>query len=425
MIKVILPTHLYNEMSDEEVKDICTLSYGNDEIIKEEEYRGYNSGQYIKLYKDNKVKYICLSRNDLQSRNAFILQNFPSAYQHFLEENINKEFEYYIRYFGQAHPPYVIFSYKVLLTIGIKILNLSKVVPSNSVSFLDHRTPFIDYKQMRKARLELQSRNSGNISTLFEETENEISVYGKTYGANGRETTAICLALKKLVDLPIKVYNVNETDSQHLAYVDPANKYILDYYNISVDDGRMNFEPSSDIGVAKRDQSRYHYNLLQKFKEKKCYLCECDIERLIIGSHIHRVTDIIHSNLDEAEKQRQIIDGDNGFWLCSNHDKLFEYGLIYFEGKKFKISDKLNEKQKKYIEFLTFDIRKETERFNKIIIENNTIEQKIFYIKDCNYNENMHRYLELHRLRTQDIYETDEDEYLAVAEKNEHYKYEE
>ena len=33
-------------------------------------------------------------------------------------------------------------------------------------------------------------------------------------------------------------------------------------------------------------------NLFKKFGDKKCYLCDCDIDSLIIASHIHRVTDI-------------------------------------------------------------------------------------------------------------------------------------
>ncbi len=413
MIKVVLPTHLYNDMTDNEIKDICQLSFGTQEFIKEAEDRGHNTGQYIKLYDNNQnVKYICLSRNDLQSRNSFILQNFPSAYQHYLEDTSNnKTFEYYIRYFGQNHPPYVIFAYKVLLTIGINILNLDRVVPSDRVDYLDHRTPFIDFKQMRKARIDLQQRNSGNTSTLFEETDNEISVYGKTYGANGRETTAICLALKNLVDLPIKVYNVNETDPQHLADVDPANRYILDYYGISIDDGRMDFEPSDEPGVAKRDQKRYHYNLLQKFKEKKCYLCGCDIENLIIGSHIHRVTDITHSNLPEAEKQAQIIDGDNGFWLCANHDKLFEWGLIYFDGDTLKIRNNVSEYQKKYIYELTFYLETIYNSFNaenefNIIEVEDGLE---FHIKSEHFNEKMSAYLDIHKNRTDSLYANDTD----------------
>lgn len=411
MIKVVLPKHLFNDISDEELSEICRLSIGNDNYTKVVEDRGHNSGQYIKLYNNDGVKYVCLSRNDLQSRNAFILQNFPSAYQHYLEEKSdNKEFQYYIRYFDKNHPSYVIFAYKVLLTIGIKILNLYNVVPSESVDFLDHRTPFIDFKQMRKARIELQQRNSGNTSTLFEETNNEISVYGKTYGANGRETTAICLALRKLVDLPIKVYNVNETDPQHLADVDPANKYILDYYGIEIDDGRMDFEPSDESGVARRDQKRYHYNLLQKFKEKKCYLCGCDIENLIIGSHIHRVTDIMHSNLSESDKQSQIIDGDNGFWLCANHDKLFEWGLIYFDGDTMKIRNNVSEYQKKYIYELTFYFEKIYNSFNTDKVFN-IIEKKDgleFHIKPEHFTDNMNHYLSIHKKRTDEMFDNDD-----------------
>lgn len=403
MIRVVLPIHLYNEMSDIEISDICKLSYDISEFKKEAEDRGYNSGQYIKLYKDEEVKYICLSRSDLQSRNAFILQNFPSSYQHFLEEkNENKKFEYYIRFFGQAHPLYVIFSYKVLLTIGIRILNLNKVVPSERVDYLDHRTPFIDFKQMRKARIDLQQRNSGNTSTLFEENDCEISVYGKSYGANGRETTAICLALKKLVDLPIKVYNVNETDPAHLASVDPANKYIFDYYGIEVDSESIDFESTDANVIAKRNSKKYHYNLLQKFHEKKCYLCGCDMENLIIGSHIHRVTDILHSNLPENEKQKMIIDGDNGFWLCANHDKMFEYGLIYFNNDEMQIKKDLSDEQKEFIIESTFYLRKIYESFDcdsKIMVINKDEVIRRFKISSEHYTERMHEYLDIHKSR--------------------------
>ena len=75
MIKVILPTHLYNSMSDEEIMDICNLSCSDINFYKEEEMRGRNSGQYIKLFYNNIIKYVCLSREDLSARNAFILQN--------------------------------------------------------------------------------------------------------------------------------------------------------------------------------------------------------------------------------------------------------------------------------------------------------------------------------------------------------------
>lgn len=407
MNKFLIPTHLLEALNKNMLEDICFRSISSKEFEIEEDLRGYNSGQYIILKNDNIIKYICLSAPDsTASRNSFILQNFPTAYQHYLmDANLNKKFEYYIRDTRYPHPPYTIFAYKVLLTGNIKVLNLDKVSASDRTDY-DFRTPFIDFKQMRKMRLDLQQRNSSNMSTLFEENNDEISVYGKTYGANGRETTSICLALNNLVKLPIKVYNVNETDPQHIADVDPSNRYILEYLGIEIDDGRIDFESSDEIGVAKRDQKKYHYNLLQKFKEKKCYLCGCDIENLIIGSHIHRVTDIIHSNLSEAEKKNQIINGDNGFWLCANHDKLFEWGLIYFDKDKMIIRDSLSEFQKKYIYDLTFYLEKIYNSFNtdkefNVIEVDNLLE---FHIKEEHYNEIMEKYLEIHKQRTDRLY---------------------
>lgn len=404
MIKFYIPTHLVSRLSSKMLNDIANLSIGNTNYEIIEETRGYNTGQYIKLQYNEVIKYICLSGEDsTASRNSFILQNFPTAYQHYLmDDGENKEFEYYIRDTKSPHPAYTIFAYKVLLTAKIKILNLDRVVPSDNVNYLDHRTPFLDFKQMRKFRLDSQQRNSSNNSTLFEETEEEISVYGKSYGANGRETTVICLALKELVELPIKVYNVNETDPTHLASVDPANKYIFDYYGIEVDSESIDFE-STDVNViAKRNSKKYHYNLLQKFHEKKCYLCGCDMENLIIGSHIHRVTDILHSNLSQAEKQKMIVDGDNGFWLCANHDKMFEYGLIYFNDDEMEIKKELSAEQKEYIIESTFYLRKIYESFNydfKITLINKDDVIRKFKISPEHYNEKMHEYLVIHKNR--------------------------
>lgn len=406
MNKFLIPTHLLDVLDKSMLDDICLRSINSKDYVVEEDHRGHNSGQYIKLITDNGTKYICLSRNDSTvARNTFIMQNVPSSYQAFLMDNsTNKEFEYYVRDVRFSHPTSMIFAYKVLLTANIKILNIDKIIPTERTDY-DYRTPFIDFKQMRKMRIESRERNTGNCPTLFEETNEGISVYGKTYGVNGRETTAICMALKNLVDLPIKVYNVNETDPQHQASVDPANRYILEYLGIEIDDGKMDFEPSDEAEIAKRYQKRYHYNLLQKFKEKKCYLCGCDIEYLIIGSHIHRVTDILHSNLSEEEKQKQIIDGDNGLWLCANHDKLFEWGLIYFEGDKMKIRNNVSEFQKKYIYESTFYLEKIYNSFNGDK-EFNVIEiddELEFHIKPEHYNENMKGYLEIHKDRSEQI----------------------
>ena len=397
MVELFVPTHLLGDISKDEYKDIVNRSIGNVDFIVKEDFRGHNSGQYIKLKIADTIKYICLSRKIAsESRNAFILQNFPSAYQHYLEEkNPKKTFEYYIRDFSTSHPPFAIFSYKLLLTGGIKILNLDKVKVSEKAILFDYTTPFNDYKQMRTYRLSLSKRNSSNNSTTFEENDDEISVYGKSYGANGRETTAICLALSRLVPgKNIKLYNVNETDKNHLADIDPANRYILENIGVELNDDRMDFESNDERVIAKRNTRLFHYNLLQKYKEKKCYLCGCDIEKVIQGAHIYSSTDILHSSVSEEEKTNQIVDADNGIWLCANHHLLFDYLLIYFKERYLYASDTLNKNQIEYIKnsitqgyFLNDEKIPKGENFLG------------FKINDFDFNSNMQQYLLKHTTR--------------------------
>ena len=397
MVELFVPTHLLGDMTEDEYKDIVNRSVGDVDFIVKEDFRGHNSGQYIKLKMADTIKYICLSRKIAsESRNAFILQNFPSAYQHYLEEkNPKKLFEYYIRDFSTSHPPFAIFSYKLLLTGGIKILNLDKVRVSENAILFDYTTPFNDYKQMRTYRLNLSKRNSSNNSTTFEENDDEISVYGKSYGANGRETTAICLALSRLVPgKNIKLYNVNETDKNHLADIDPANRYILENIGIELNDDRMDFESNDERVIAKRNTRLFHYNLLQKYKEKKCYLCGCDIEKVIQGAHIYSSTDILHSSVSEEEKTKQIVDADNGIWLCANHHLLFDYLLIYFKERYLYASDTLNKNQIEYIKnSITQGYFLSNEKIPKC---KNFLG---FKINDFDFNSNMQQYLLKHTNR--------------------------
>lgn len=76
---------------------------------------------------------------------------------------------------------------------------------------------------------------------------------------------------------------------------------------------------------------------------KKCALCGCKIERIIQAAHIYPVADIRkRHDLDFSAKFKLAVDGDNGIWLCENHHKLFDSGLIWLEEGKLCISRKLN-----------------------------------------------------------------------------------
>ena len=103
-----------------------------------------------------------------------------------------------------------------------------------------------------------------------------------------------------------------------------------------------------------RKQDEFKFNLLEKYGKKKCYLCDCDIESNIIASHIHRITDIDNSPISYEDKRKQAVDADNGFWLCANHDKMFENGIITFDKNgNLILNSKLKENQIAYINYIT------------------------------------------------------------------------
>lgn len=74
-------------------------------------------------------------------------------------------------------------------------------------------------------------------------------------------------------------------------------------------------------------QKKFKHNLLVEFKNK-CCMCNINIEKMLIGSHIKPSCDC---NLEEK------IDEDNGLLLCCNHDKLFDSHLITFDYNNGKI----------------------------------------------------------------------------------------
>ena len=80
------------------------------------------------------------------------------------------------------------------------------------------------------------------------------------------------------------------------------------------------------------NQSAFRAKLL--FRYKKCYICGISNQSCLCASHIKPWKDS-----SPVEK----LDIDNGLLLCANHDRLFDRGLITFDGKgKIMISNKLS-----------------------------------------------------------------------------------
>ena len=107
---------------------------------------------------------------------------------------------------------------------------------------------------------------------------------------------------------------------------------------------------SEDIRSAK-----FIYNLLCKYGEKHCALCDCQIDSLIQAAHIWPVSDIKKAKLSFNDKKDKASDAENGIWLCENHHKLFDSNLLTVnqETGDIILSDTLAENSINFINYIT------------------------------------------------------------------------
>jgi hypothetical protein len=372
---ITITNRLDLEISRDDIKEIYKKSMGDGdfEVVIDE---GRTFGHYITIENEKIKKFVLLSSKTNESRNAYLSQFIFPAYSSFITDNTSKQkvFEVYLFPNNTVDANYNIFIFRLLKTLDIVIINES--------DFLKSEIPkFHNYKDIETFRNNNRDRNSNNNSTYFSEEEDRIEVYAKVFGANGEESAFLCLILKKVSRKPIWLYQVFDNDQKSLPH---KILTILESAGVEIKEEISEVEnPSIELTKPEkdlRDTPKFHYNLLKKFNFKKCYLCACDIGPIIIGSHIHRVADIKNdTSISVEEKIQQIVDGDNGLWLCASHDKLFESGLVYFQDDKLKISNILTKIQITFVEDIT---------------KNDTIESDYF-------NKKMKNYIDLHFKRTQ------------------------
>lgn len=396
MIKIIIPTFIEEKgvLNEEILKDICNRSFNENEF--QIEYEDRPNGRYIKLEKDNEVHFVCLSasEDEYKGRNSFLSQYLGTAFCRYeADESNNKKMEVYLLMKTEdAFLPYQKFVYRCCKTLQINLLNIDETI-----------FPFSTYKEIKNVRAQTSDRNTGNNSSYFSDTGDFIEFFAKCYGANGKESVFMAMVVKQLTEKKIVIYQVEDHGQRSLSAPDKeillANGFEFGEDIISEEFNRVNLDAAEkDL----RDQPAFRLNLFKKFGDKKCYLCDCDIDSLIIASHIHRVTDIKNDKtISDDEKKKQIIDGDNGLWLCANHDKLFEYGLIYFDDKKMVISNRLNEEQQQFVKEITTNLA--TPRITGYMVAEDSVPYgtPAFNIQDIDFNENMKHYLELHKLRAE------------------------
>ena len=450
MIRVILPTNNKWLMTYFNTKD-AYISHDNsklnikflEKVIKKSigniskykiDFEDRKDGQYFIIEDVNEIKWVLMSADytindgDGGSTNAYFVQAIPMAMRAMYEYETNKmkKLELYLN--GASHNRVTTKTqemyYRMAYTIGINILNKEELFKSETNIQDNIQKEIKSVEEWINIRSVSQERNNSNKSSYLIEDEKSYIFYGKTFGANGRESIFILYLLAKLAkneNKKIYLYEVNDNGSSAIESSmrdeDKRFKKMLEhmgiiYYIDSVDyvenDNQEKILNEKDKDA--RHQAEFMRNLIIKFnaerdengriitnrkgnpiiKEalKKCYLCDCNIQKTIIASHIQRVTDINKLNISFEEKRKKATDADNGFWLCANHDKMFEYGIIIFDEKTGLLKmnlDNLNQEQINYIENVTKNTKVSMVHFTKQLKEYLKIHNDRIKMENNNY----------------------------------------
>lgn len=389
MIKIILPTNqnLLNDLTVSILEDVCNRIFNTTVYQTQNENR--SNGRFVKIFNEetNEAHYVCFSNPNNDGRNSHLMQFVSPAYIRFYNDTAEDKHLhiYLINPNGNDKTDYIKMFYRCFLTIGINILNLDALGLSDIVKF----NTYEDLKSYRKKN---RDRNSHNHSTYFDNEDEKISIYGKTFGANGMESFIFALTIHMLVNKKIIFYPVLDNQIENLSQ---KQQNIFNDIDI-IYEVPIKLISKNGVARANRDTSRnspvFHYNLLQKYGDKQCYLCGCDLEHTLRGAHIERVADInANTQYTEEQKSRRATDGDNGFWLCGLHDLMFEYGIVYFENDTLQFSSLITEKkQQEFIDKSVFEMR-------SVYFDDEA--ERPFRIKSIHYNNKIKEYLELHKKR--------------------------
>lgn len=398
MIKVFLPQNnlnLLNDLNDKILADVVFSLFGVYDFDIDEKTDKRRVGRFIRVVNSDsgEVHYICFSNPNNNSRNAHLMQFVSPMYAEYYKDKAKRKHLniYLIKPGSNDKTDYIKMFYRCFLTIGINIINLDQL----NILTLE---PFNSYEDLKSYRDRTSGRNIRNRQIYFTDDDQQVSIYGKTYGANAMESFIFALTIAGITDKKIVFYQVIDNKSKNIS---KSQKDILINKNVRFGDV-IKLLPS---GYAKPDQRggsrntrNFHYNLLQKFGEKRCYLCGCNIEHLVIGSHIERIADIDkNNNYQQDEKLTRATDGNNGLWLCANHDKMFEFGVIYFNRDLLTMSSSIVDKFEK--EFIYDSIFKTSKIFSKDLFNIGQIKDKDFYIREKHFTKKMEEYLNIHKQR--------------------------
>lgn len=337
--------YLYSDILTPKIlKEVCELVTGCTKYTCDFVDEGYNKGRLATIEYSGTTTHVSFSETGkIKGRNYFFQSLTTALVRHYLDTKANKRIcFYFLPFSGNAETRYFMFMYRLMATAGVEFLNAD--------NFLKQKIcPFTTVDDITATRDVSKSSNKSNNSTYLTRSSKGITqIYGKTYGANKKETTLLCIAVSHLAP-QVELYEICEQELSELPKPDLEAIHNLDNVKIIPTDSTMERNE-----FEKRDSlrsPRFIYNLLNKLGPKKCALCGCEIPELVEGAHIWNVADIKRAPDLSMEKRIECAtDGDNGIWLCENHHKMLDEDLLKIN--LFGIINckpSLEEKSKNYI----------------------------------------------------------------------------
>jgi len=333
------------------LKDICLQLTGRKEyrIVFDDE--GYNKGRLAELRYKGQRYFITFSEIETGQGRNYSFQSVPSALNTWAIETggTGSLYFYFLPAVGNFESSYFTFMYRLMRTMGVEFLNADSVLSAPIV-------PFNSIEDLSHARDANRSRNRSNNSSYITIGENRaVQVYAKTYGANKYESTLLGMALSRLTDGEVDMFQICEGGLTQLPERSLQALGIVGNGRINVIPTNMTMEIAHFKDTDDLRSPHYMYNLLSLRGEKRCSLCTCDIPELIQGAHVWGVSQIKHtSGLSIDDKLRYALDGENGLWLCENHHKMFDTNVISFKDNgSVVMRNNLLQSQKEFVEWAT------------------------------------------------------------------------
>ena len=333
-------------------------------------------GKMFTLETETHKYFISYTPKDVGGRNSY-LQSVPTAFGRYLEASAREskecQFCLYITTVshGNNQTPYHLFMYRLLSTIGIRFLNATEGLRGIVVK------PYHNVRELIRDRDRNRYKNNANTSSYITDEGSSYHIYGKTFGANQKETTLLCYALCRISEKPIRLFQIIDNEQPRLSEADIQSiksfAAVSGKSPIDILDDTYRFPESetAEQGQAPCGENlrspRFVFNLLQKTGGHKCCeLCHCEIESIVQGAHIYPISAIRkRADLTYQEKLAFATDKDNGLWLCENHHKLFDDGLIRFDDGVMRTLPRLSQSNAEFVKAISTSSRIKAEYYTE------------------------------------------------------------